>query len=133
MPIPNEYNALISLLFRRTMEGSITWEKIAYNQLQTTINDTTIRIWAGEDDQTNERFVAFQLRDYPSSYDDNTIDHWYVEQGDSGYAQMLDFYDTVRRQVSGVSERLKSLMSYLETVDSDKIDSSNESGSRNPF
>lgn len=120
MPIPTDYREIINSLAEKTNEGDLRWKKDKFS-LALPIDKSKFSIWAGNDEHSDEPFVAFGLYE-----DDSTVvDTWFVDQSDSDYSTMNQLYKSANRQARGVPQRLKALNALISDMkssdDSDEI------------
>src|SRR5687768_1430723 len=101
MPIPNDYNALIRRLVAVTAEGKLSWQPLPDNGVHFKDGALSITLYAGYDEEADEEFVSFQLREQrpPASGElpDAQVDHWYVAKGDPDYVVMLNLHGSASR------------------------------------
>jgi hypothetical protein len=104
MPIPNDYKEIIAKLANKTDNGKVHWRKEKFD-ISVAIDKSRFSIWAGNDERSEEGFVAFALQDAKGA----TVDTWYVEEGDEDYSQMLQFFGSAKRHALGVPATLRKL------------------------
>jgi len=93
------------MLVDKTEDGRVHWRKEKFG-IAVNIDSAKFSIWGGNDENSEEPFVAFGLHDDPG----NTIDSWYVEENEgSDYSLMHRLYQGAKRHASGVPEKLKLL------------------------
>lgn len=113
MPIPTDYREVVDSLVMKTREGDLAWKKEKF-ALGLTIDKSKFSIWAGNDEYSEEPFVAFGL------YESNgaAIDSWFVDQSDTDYFTMNELYKSANRQALGVPKRLKALNALISEMKS---------------
>lgn len=113
MPIPTDYREIVKSLTTKTNEGDIAWKKDKFS-LALAIDKSKFSLWAGNDEYSDEPFVAFGLYDKDST----VIDSWSVDQSDSDYSTMNQLYKSANRQALGVPQRLKALNALISEMKS---------------
>jgi hypothetical protein len=101
MPIPTDYDAFLADLNERTDKGEVNW-KFERLTVELILDDERIAIWAGTDEQTEEGFVSFALKDKQGEM----LDTWYLDAGDEDYDFMNRFYLAAKRRALGIPDRL---------------------------
>jgi hypothetical protein len=114
MPIPDDYNTVLSALAEKTQEGVLEWKEGSYD-LSVTVDSSKFSLWAGTDEQTDEPFVAFALKNQAGK----AIDSWYVDQSDQDYYDVLDLYRLAKRHANGVPSLLQNLAERISAMKSD--------------
>lgn len=111
MPIPIDYREIITMLLHKTDNGLVYWRKGKFVAASVLFEEATFSLWAGNDEHTEEPFVAFALQDE----DGATLDSWYVEQNDgTDYTLMHRLYTAAKRHIAGVPEKLRALREKIE-------------------
>lgn len=105
MPIPSDYRDIVTMLLTKTDQGLVQWRRDRFDTT-VSIDGSRFSIWAGNDEHSEEPFVAFALQDAKGS----TLDSWYVEEQEgSDYVLMLRLYSGAKRHASGVPDKLRVL------------------------
>lgn len=111
MSIPNDYREIVLMLIDKTDRGLVHWRKDKFG-IVVSVDSSRFSIWGGNDEHSEEPFVAFGLHDGPG----NTIDSWYVEENEgSDYNLMHRLYQGAKRYANGVPEKLKFLKDKIAT------------------
>jgi hypothetical protein len=110
VPIPTEYSDIINILLEAAREGRVRWQGGRYAAV-VSVSGSQFAIWAGTDEETGDPFVAFALQDPQGE----SLDNWYVDQGDVGYEVMRELHQRARRQTQGIPQRLESLKKALKS------------------
>lgn len=119
MPIPNDYREIIFDLKGATDEGRVIW-KPRSSGVFVELPDAVIEVWGGDDAESDLGFVSFSLRDKNKTSTGalkqfgNSIDLWFVEEGDDDYGFMLQFLNSARRKAFGIDEKLSSISKMLK-------------------
>lgn len=109
MAIPNEYIEIVKLLVEKTKEGQVNWRSDRFS-IYVFFEGARFIMWAGNDENTDEPFVAFALGDKKGA----TLDSWFVEGREvSDYSIMFELYKSAKRYAAGVPDTLKKLREGL--------------------
>lgn len=109
MSIPSDYADIVQMLLAKTDSGNVHWRKEKFD-ISVAIDGSRFSLWAGNDENSEEPFVAFALQDENGT----TLDSWYVEENEgSAYAVMHRLYIAAKRQAHGVPSKLKQLRDKL--------------------
>lgn len=108
MSIPNDYREFLSSLAELTDKARVNW-KFDGHAVEVLIENERIVVWAGTDERSDQAFVSFALRDKSG----NTIDTWYLDDGDGDFDFMNRFFLSAKRHALGVPDRLKRLRESL--------------------
>jgi hypothetical protein len=112
MPIPNEYREVVNLLSDKTDDGLVHWRSEKFD-VSVVFEGSRFALWAGNDENSEEPFVAFALQDLSGT----TLDSWYVE-GHEGidYTRMHNFYKSAKRHALGLPDKLRKLRESLASA-----------------
>jgi hypothetical protein len=116
MPIPKEYQPLITRLATKTAEGKVRWQPTQYGGFRVLVSGTAFDVWSGQDQQTEVDFVSFALAD-PGRPKRENIDSFSVDAGDDDFDKMLRLYADARRHALGIPARLSALEKALNSDD----------------
>ncbi|HEY0491261.1 MAG TPA: hypothetical protein VGD30_17255 [Telluria sp.] len=111
MPIPTEYRDIVKTLDTKTTEGNVNWRKDKYD-ISVTVDKSKFSLWAGNDEHTDEPFVALGLYDANGS----VVDSWFVDQSDRDYTEMYHLHKSASRHALGVPGRLKELEGLISQM-----------------
>lgn len=111
MPIPTDYRDIVTLLAAKTREGNVHWRRDRTN-ITLVVDQTKFALWIGTDEQSGKRFIALGLYDARG----NVIDVWIVDQSDSDYIEMHDFYQAAKRHALGLPDRLRKLTDRISSM-----------------
>ncbi len=111
MPIPTDYRDIVNALTVKTTAGNVKWQKDRFD-ISVTVDSSKFSLWAGNDEHSDEPFVALALRDLSG----NVIDSWYVDESDTDYALMFQLYKAANRIALGVPDRLKKLEELISQM-----------------
>lgn len=110
MPIPHDYQEIITTLAEKTDAGLVHWQSDRFTTISVTFEGTRFKLWAGNDEHTDEPFVAFSLQ----TESGEPLDNWYVEEHEViPYQQMHQLFRAAQRHVKGVPGTLKKLKERL--------------------
>jgi hypothetical protein len=113
MPIPNDYHEIVNMLANKTDKGAVHWRSEKFD-VSVVFDGARFAIWAGNDEHSEEPFVAFALQDSSGS----TLDSWYVEEDEgSDYTLMHHLYKAAKRHAMGVPTKLKQLRDSLAAAE----------------
>lgn len=109
MSMPEVYQNLINALEDKTLNGQLKWNNDDGENFDSIYSSfigegNIVKIWSGVD-ETGREYVSFSLHN-ELGY---RLDSWYVDEGERGFNQMKNLYDTVRRNANGVLETLHNL------------------------
>ena len=109
MAIPNDYREIVNLLVDKTKEGQVNWRSDRFN-IYVFFEGARFIMWAGNDENTDEPFVAFGLGDKSGA----TLDSWFVDEREvPDYSTMFELYKSAKRYAAGVPDKLKKLREGL--------------------
>lgn len=111
MPIPNDYREITATLAEKTEQGVLSW-KADNLHISVKIDDSKFSLWAGNDERTDEPFVAFGLFDS----NDKIIDSWFVDESDNDYTEVYRLYKAAQRHANGVPVLLRNLADRLSAM-----------------
>lgn len=114
MPIPIEYAEIISTLAAKTAAGLVHWQADKYMSISVMFETTRFQLWAGNDEHSEEPFVAFGLQ---NEYGES-LDSWYVEEHEGApYVTMHELWKAANRRVKGLPDTLKKLREKLAAAE----------------
>jgi hypothetical protein len=110
MPIPFEYQNIVSKLSKATAEGRVNWisDGGTYDVI---ISGSAFRIWGGVDEEFERRFVSFALADSNRK----VLDNWFIDEGDQDFEMMDKLLGGAKRKALGIHSRLATLLNELDT------------------
>lgn len=111
MPIPNDYREIIATLFEKTDQGVLSWETDSLH-FSVKIDASKFSLWAGDDERTDEPFVAFGLYDNINKL----LDSWFVDESDSDYSEVYRLYKAAQRRANGVPTLLRNLADRISSM-----------------
>lgn len=115
MPIPTDYQEIISTLADKTDAGLVHWQSDRFTTISVTFDSSRFKLWSGNDEHTNEPFIAFALQ----TEDGQPLDSWYVEEGEGEpCTRMHLFLRAATRYVRGVPATLKRLREKMALAES---------------
>jgi len=110
--ISSDYKQLMDLLIQRTKEGKVNWQQsVAEAEFIVYFKERSLTIFTGVDQQSNEDFVAFVLRDKNGK----EIDRFWVDQGDLDYQEMQALYLSARRTALDIDKTIRALTEELKS------------------
>lgn len=110
MPIPKDYLELMESLRQRTDDGKVRWT-VDGASVDVTLGGERLSLWAGTDEQTEEGFVSFGLKDQKRGGD--LLDSWYLDAGDRDYDALNTLYLSAKRHALGIPDRLKKIQEAI--------------------
>jgi len=111
MPIPNDYHEIITTLFEKTEQGVLSWKTESLH-VSVVIDKSKFSLWAGDDERTEEPFVAFGLYNNINKL----LDSWFLDESDTDYSKVYRLYKAAQRQANGVPTLLKNLAESLSSM-----------------
>ena len=110
MPIPSEYQEIISSLLSATNDGRAKWGKAKFG-FEISVLESRFVIWSGTDEENDQGFVSFALSDDKG----RTLDTWYVDESEAEYDQMQRLFAGAKRNAFGISKILASIQSAIQS------------------
>ena len=112
MSIPTDYRDIVVVLADKTEQGSVHWRQDKFD-IGVSFEGTKFALWAGNDEHTDEPFVAFALQDENGV----TLDSWYVEESyGTDFTMVQRLYKAAKRHAAGVPEKLRALKAKIATA-----------------
>lgn len=108
MPIPNDYKDIVETLFSATDEGRVKWSQARFGY-EVAVQGSRFQIWNGTDEENGQAFVSFALADEKGK----PLDSWYVDESESEYETMRNFFYSAKRRALGISKILSGLKEVI--------------------
>lgn len=117
MPIPEDYEGLISDLEELTAAKKIGWTSEG-RIMFAAVGGALVSVYSGDDPETNEPYVAFNIRKATGrpKLEDEALDHWWVDDGDRDFQRMHDLARAASRKAAGVDELIGTLRKNLQDL-----------------